>query len=395
MILVCEPQCEGCEHVEFNAALLSSVLRAFGEPVLFLAEPGHLGRVAQRARAAGIDRVAYRPIEVPPRHQKGFGRMLPDGRLHREVLKLAGARHARLVIFSSTTTAGLFALKLMAGAGGALCVVIPHAVLESLDRRGRERWFPYVLRMPNPEALRFVFLSPSIEREVLAAVPGLAHATAAIEHPYLFSEPVPHLPTGRPVRFGSIGVALRERGLEQLIRLARATTQARPGRATFAHFGPLGDVESVDGARDVIAFPATRDFLPRDVFERGIQGVDYALFLSPPGSYRFLVSGAVMDAISLQRPIIALRNPFIEHCFERLGDIGYLLDSLEEIEELLKRLCVRFPRSHYVAQQEALRLGRGAFAPAAAGAALREALARWEARRAGCAPPLPGREPAR
>jgi len=380
MIVVCEPECEGYEHVEFNVALLASLRRAFEEPVLFLAEPGHLGLVAQRCAAAGVGGVAFRPIAVPPRHLKGLARMLPDGRLHREVLSLARSRDARTVLFTSTTTASLFALKLLVGSSGRRCAVVPHAVLDSLEPGGGngERWFPYVLRMPNPAGLRFLLLSPSIETAVLAAAPGLTGATAAIEHPYLFAEPPPHHPDGRPVRFASIGVALREKGLASLVDLARSTVQARPGKAAFAHVGPVLDLELAEGARDVIAFPATRGFLGREAFEREILGSDYALFLYPKGSYRYSVSGALLDAVSLLRPIIALRNPYFEHCFERMGDIGYLCDSLTQMEELLRELCARFPKSHYAAQQQELRKGREVFAPVAVGASLRAALEGWD-----------------
>jgi hypothetical protein len=139
----------------------------------------------------------------------------------------------------------------------------------------------------------------------------------------------------------------------------------------------VGDLELAESARDVIAFPATRGFLGREAFEREILGNDYALFLYPQGSYRFSVSGAFLDAVSLLRPVVALKNPYFEHCFEKMGDIGYLCDTPEQLGELVRELCARFPKSHYAAQQKELRRGRAAFAPPAVGAALRAALDGW------------------
>ena len=376
MILVCEPQCEGYEHVEFNAALLASARHAFPEPVQFLAEPGHLGLVSQRAGAARVDGVAYRPLRVPPRHQRGPRRLLAEARLCLEVLAAARARKARAVIFSSTTTASLFCLKLLAVPGAPPCAGIPHAVLDTLDGHD-EGWFPRVLRMSEPGRLRYLLLSPSIEREVLAVAPRLEGATAAVEHPYLFARPAPHLPAGPAVRFGSIGVGLREKGLAQVVALARDVLDARQGKASFVHIGPVREADLAEAARDVIAFPCSNGFLAREAFEREIAALDYAVFLYPKDSYRFSVSGAFLDAISLLKPVIALRNPYFEHCFEVMGDIGYLCDTLDEVHQRTREICARFPKSHYLAQREQIRKGREAMAPASVAQGLRAAFERW------------------
>jgi len=43
MIIICEPQCIGFEHAEFNAALLSVIKHAFpDEEIMFVAEKEHI-----------------------------------------------------------------------------------------------------------------------------------------------------------------------------------------------------------------------------------------------------------------------------------------------------------------------------------------------------------------
>jgi hypothetical protein len=373
MILICEPQCEGYEHVEFNAALLAAARQAFEDPVLFMAEPGHLGLVSQRAFAARVDGISFRPIRVPSRHRRGARRLLAEARVHHHALRVAHARQARLALFTSTSSAGLFALKLLAGPRAPSCAVIPHEILESLG--SAERWFPQVLRMRDPSRLRYLFLSPGVEREVLALAPRLD--SASIEHPYLFANPAPHLPAGPVVRFGSIGTGLKAKGLSDLAALARDVLEARQGKAAFIHIGPVRDPDVAEAARDVIAFPDSRGFIPRQEFERELGTLDYAVFLSPSSCYRFSVSSAFLDAVSLCKPVIALRNAFFEHCFEVMGDIGYLCDSLAQVHQTVREICLRFPRSHYLAQQEQIRKGRQAFAPPAVGRSLREAFQRW------------------
>lgn len=380
MFLVCEPRCEGYEHVEFNAALLAALRAAGAGPILFLAEPGHLGLVAERAAAAGVDRVAWRPLTIPRRG--GARGALAETRLHRDVLRLARDRRAEQVVFTSTSSAGLFALKLLAAASPAPITVVPHGELEPLADPGRAAPYAQVLRMPNPSRLRYLFLSPEIERAALIAAPRLAGCTASIEHPYLFAPPAEHVPSAPPVRFGTVGLASRGRGLGELVLLARDLAAARPGRASFTHVGPIApeDAQLAEGARDVIAFPAVRGYLDRRTYDREIASLDYVLFLGAPGRGRLSACGAAFDALSLARPIIALRGPYLEHLFEQVGDVGYLCDSMAQLRTLARSLCSRFPRSHYAAQRQQALQGRGAFAPEAVARQLEAAWEAWDGR---------------
>lgn len=378
MLLVCEPVCEGHEHVELNAGLLAALRRGFDEPILFAAEPAHLGLVAERLAAAGVSGIASKPLGLRSR-LRGVQAAARDGRVVRDALRLARAREARAVVFSSTSAAGLFALKLLAGRASPPCLVVPHGALEALgEEDAGGRWFPLVLRMRNPPGLRYLLLSPAIERDVLLRAPSLAGATFAVDHPYLMAPAEPRAPEGSVLRFGSLGRARRD-GLAAVVDVARDAARARPGRARFAHVGPVADPGAAKLAGEAVALGGSA-FLSRERYEQEIAGLDYALFLSPPDAYRFSVAGSFLDALSLLKPVIALRNPFFEHCFEEMGDIGYLCDTVGQAKEVVRRLCARFPKAHYLSQQEVLALGREAFSPEAVGASLRDAFTAWEAR---------------
>jgi Tfp pilus assembly protein PilZ len=302
---------------------------------------------------------------------------LVEMRRHREALELARHRDARAVLFCSTGAAGLFALKLRCARPRPLCAVVPHGVLDSLGPDGGgDRWFPSVLRMRNPAGLRYLFLSPTIEAEVLSRVPDLAGATAAIDHPYLFADPPGGEPEPPPLRLGSLGVARAGRGLEAFVEVAREARSTRTGKVSFVHVGPVQAPELSERARDVVSFPL-RGWAAREDYEREAARLHYALFLAPPDAYRFSVSGAFLDAVSLLKPVIALRNSFFEHCFEKMGDIGYLCDTVWQAQERVAELSHRFPRSHYRSQQEAAALGARRLRAEAVGAALRAAFERW------------------
>ncbi len=84
--------------------------------------------------------------------------------------------------------------------------------------------------------------------------------------------------------------------------------------------------------------PSRNDFMPRTDYENAISSLHYILFFYPNSMYRYIASGAFFDAISFEKPIIAIRNSFFEYYFNRYGEIGYLCDNLEEMSYYLSNI---------------------------------------------------------
>jgi len=104
-------------------------------------------------------------------------------------------------------------------------------------------------------------------------------------------------------------------------------------------------------------------WIARADYERELARLDYVVFLYPPGSYTLTASGALLDALSLGKPVIALRNPYFEHCFSLLGDIGYLCGSVDELRDLMIGLVRVPPVDRHARQQAAVAAGRRLLAP--------------------------------
>lgn len=79
-------------------------------------------------------------------------------------------------------------------------------------------------------------------------------------------------------------------------------------------------------------------YLPRETYEIELIKVHFLLFFFPINEYIFRASGAVIDSIAFEKPIIALRHPFFENLFYQGGDIGYICDTLEEMIDLIKNI---------------------------------------------------------
>lgn len=81
--------------------------------------------------------------------------------------------------------------------------------------------------------------------------------------------------------------------------------------------------------------------LSREIYDKEIMKLDYAIFFYGKNDFILRSSAAFFDAIYYEKPIIALRNTFFEDLFLREGEIGYLCDDLEEIEDLINDIIVQ------------------------------------------------------
>jgi hypothetical protein len=69
-----------------------------------------------------------------------------------------------------------------------------------------------------------------------------------------------------------------------------------------------------------------------------INQLDFILYFYPIDTYKLTASGALFEAINRKRPIIAIRNEYFEYIFNKYGSIGYLVDTLDEMADIIYRI---------------------------------------------------------
>ena len=92
-----------------------------------------------------------------------------------------------------------------------------------------------------------------------------------------------------------------------------------------------------------------------------INGLDYSVFVYGSDSYRLKMSGAVLDSFSFLKPVIAIKNPMFMFLFEKMGDIGYLCNDLDELKDVIIDLLNNFDTKRYWQQQENILKNRNIF----------------------------------
>lgn len=207
----------------------------------------------------------------------------------------------------------------------------PAALYKHLYKIG----FKYLIRRSPAYIL---VLGKSIQDNLCSIYPQLNGQIITINHPYFFNQSI-RKQTQRnhtPLIIGTIGVMKKEKGFKNLIELSNILkNEIEEKRLIIKSIGKV-EVENYHANR-TIEWIGGNDVLPREEFEKQIEQLDYILYLYPSNSYKLTASGAIMDAIKLQKPIISLKNDFF--C-ELLKDypIGYLKCSIEELADVIKDL---------------------------------------------------------
>jgi hypothetical protein len=379
VILLVEPLCTGAEHAPVNAAMIATVREAFPlDRVEFWASNSHIAEVQ---RILSVRSLPSRAIQAdtwkeitPVNRTKSFvRRFVASTSIYRAALRHAASMDARCCVFTSFDDVLLRVSKAASNSlryhGPVLAVF--HSALARLalpaPRFSWRRSLRALIEQPRASNFRIVVLGSSILNEAIALAPN-ARSLAAIEHPYLWhTDVIPPLPRP-PVRFGSFGGTWKG-GADELMSLQRQVRASAPQ----AKFSIIGRVESPEraGALRKAGCEVATDRLTLEEYATQAMSIDYAIWLAAPEPYRLTASGSFLDCLSYVKPCLVLRNRYVEECFRKLGDIGYLCESLDEMVVTARTIASDPPVDRFVTQCRNIIAGRQIFAPASVAVELR------------------------
>ncbi len=78
--------------------------------------------------------------------------------------------------------------------------------------------------------------------------------------------------------------------------------------------------------------------MPFEEYNANVQKMDIMLFLYSKDSYKLTASGAILEAIWNEKPIIALENGYFRYLFNKFGDLGILCQSMEELVSVINKI---------------------------------------------------------
>lgn len=181
-----------------------------------------------------------------------------------------------------------------------------------------------------------LLLGNSIKHNLEKLYPYISDQLISINHPYFISKT--NSPTkdktNHPLKIGTIGVMKKEKGLYSLIELSQILEPEIKTNKLILQ--SIGKVEGINiSYYPLIQWIGAEKGLPRKEFDAYINDLDYILYLYPQDSYKLTASGALMDAIKWQKPIISFPNDYFNSFLANIK-IGFIHKDLNEIATYIK-----------------------------------------------------------
>ncbi len=387
-VLAFEMTWTGTTHAPGNGATLATIALALpGHPMHVFAEDTHLHELrADRALAAG-GKPQFHPITISP-HFRGRTGVVSLRRLAREwatlrrALRMVGKGEPCLLVLLSATSTAIFAAGWAARLRGRTAVQVGlhgnlnelraqpsrHPLARALDLQG-------ALRARHGGRLRYLVLEPGIRDELARWNGAAAERTDVLPLPVNMQEAARNtlsLP-GQPLRVGFVGLATPDKGIGLFLEVARTMRKAH-GRLIAFHL--VGRV--MQGANladfDVLEEPPSPGHLPRSEFVRRLAALHYVMLPFRGGYYDLAASGALIDAVTMLKPVIATPVGFVEALFAEAGDVGHLCRDDAALRQVLESVLAAPDPARYARQVDALQAARTRREPARLAVAYYEAI---------------------
>jgi len=325
-IALIEPQCTGLQHVPFNASLLESISLAMPDANLaFSGEAAHVAFVREALGNGAGREIAWR---------SDFGGMVRAGGVGgwpglwsgaRQLSEYCRKENIDVLILCSSPPELLAAVELMRPRSTAVIVVL-HACLAGLHFNPVTQLvrnplsIHAVARLPVPHGVRVVVLGEPILANLKAM--GLASARwESIDHPRSGDAEEAVIPPSPPVRFGYLA------GFERSDSRTREMFE-RVSKETGCVVNWIG--------RDS---PGSEALAPEE-YKKRLRESHYAVWLGDARAAQLRASATFLDAISMGKPLIYLKNDFIDYYQTSRGAFGFPVSSIEEMERLAIRLAL-------------------------------------------------------
>jgi hypothetical protein len=386
MILIFEMVWPGTGHAVTNSATIQTIARGFPEQaVRVFAESAHLRELGSDPVLLRQSNVSLHAIPISSHfmfrpHIVSFRRGLREFWTLLRGLRGVPAKEPCLIVLISATPTAICAASLLArlmrrrigvqvGLHGNLNDAFGwrsrNPVARAIDLHG-------ALTSRHGGRVRFLVLENAIRTALAAQIPAAAEVTDALPLPINQGEADQAQPATLtvPVRIGLVGQATEAKGTMPYLGLARDFRRTLPDAVSFHLVGHPGAGLDI-GAFDVLCDPKPYVRFSRPQFVEKLQRLHYVCLPLQPEYYGLSASGALVDAITWLKPIIATRVPIIVDLFARFGDIGVLCDNMEAMRVAITALVRDPDRARYDRQIANLRRVQASRTPAALASAYR------------------------
>jgi glycosyltransferase involved in cell wall biosynthesis len=349
-IIVFEPRCEFIAHQVFNAGIVSIMGYLYPpitHSITFYAEKTHF-QMIQKDIPFSVNHVE---IQVP--HGQGKKAELQKIFFDYKMIKKIKKQKPDILICTSVSPSVIYFAKVLLK---QTKVVMFFHLLGWLERHPAKfyqltYWTYIALEMRRDNCIQMVN-GESIVDELKKQHPKAVFGY--LDHPQpLYSNKI--VPLCETVKFGFLAGGARYKGAHLVFDLEKELQEYKQ-RIEFYQKGCF-DSDIILPSDTRVHIVDDKGLVNLDALKKLVCKMNYCVFFYPSESYRLGSSGALVMALANLKPVIAIRNPYFEYVFKKMGNIGYLCNTFGEMVLVIKNILKTEDNVYYAMLQNNIKKG--------------------------------------
>jgi hypothetical protein len=353
MIIFSELQMQGDKHVHVNSGLLNILILTFNNHNIDLfCDSKHKLELLKYVKSDKL--LNFRTFEYTGvkelRKSATLAKTFRESLLAYKVFSTAKKSKAEVIVFASAFPFTAIVINFFSWFFNQRTILGLHGdigVLKLNRNKITTIIYKYVVKLffkTRPLTVFALFYGKTIEEELFKMFSGFNRRNIiSIDHPYNYETElaINDFHKLNSVVIANIGTGLINKNSHLLYQLAEMQKyNVENKKVKFIQVGNVSP-EVLSYSNSYVNILNNNEFIPFAVFEENIKQADYFIyFFKEKSLYDLCPSGTFFDAIKYRKPIISLRNPFFEFYFNKLGNIGYLCNTVEEMNEVINEILL-------------------------------------------------------
>jgi len=211
-----------------------------------------------------------------------------------------------------------------------------EVLINPTSSKFKKIYYKICIAFPKTKNYHYLVLGDRIRKNLVKLIPSINNNLVAIDHPYSEKKMRNTNHNYQKIKIACIGWGIQGKGIDDFNNLVSKYYNNNHNLIEFYYIGKLENDVIID-QRIILPFPGNK-FVPKDEYEQMIAKMNCILFLFPVDSYKLTASGSLLEAVSFNLPIIALKNEYFNEVFEKSLLKGFLFDSVDEIYNFISSL---------------------------------------------------------
>lgn len=347
----------GANHVIGNAGYINYIqgLHPGMADVTFFGDSSHIDNVKSKVNNVPGNNIEYCPIEVLHPNSGLVKKVISwkkkfsiDYNTVNKILTKANHENVELVLFCTLVASNLYRFQSIFSRFPQVKIgVTLHGELEYLFNKNLSKLqvlnkLFYKRAFKNKLSnVKYIAISKLIKDKLVEARILNSNNVIFIEHPINEYERKNFNFPKTPV-IAQLGVGSIRKGSDKLFSLAKSfENNIAKGEIEFQIIGKLYDDIKPYKNEFVNVLSENNKHITQVDYEKNIENATFATNFITGNEYVYRISGSLIDSIQYQLPIIALKHDYVNYLFDMGGDIGYLCDSMEDVQKIINDILNR------------------------------------------------------